>query len=157
MKDIISSEILIAIKAIVKANPDVVFGGSIALVMVGLINRPVADIDLFLPHTIGFLKSKLLSIEDSNIVSETVTNTNGKEIQRAGFLVNGVKCCVFKVDDEELQHSIHTIPSGDPFEGDIKIKCQNVNYAIMAKRSYADRSGKHKIDLNEIDQKLNEI
>ncbi len=150
MKDMIPSDVLQAMKAIVDTVPDVVFGGSIALVMVGLINRPVKDIDLFLPHGTSLTKNKLLTIEKSDITSETVTNTNGKEIQRTGFVINGVKCCVFKVDDEELQHSLHWIDG-------TRIRCQNVNYAIMAKRSYADRSGKHKEDLNVIDQTLTEI
>lgn len=145
-----SNQIKLAVLAIQKQVPSAVFGGSIALSAVGLLDRPIKDIDLFLPHKTSLTKNGLLSIEQSEITSETVTDTNGKQIQRTGFIINGVNCCVFKVDDEELQHSTHSL------EGTL-INIQNVNYAIMAKKSYADRSGKHKADLAVIYQEIRNI
>ena len=46
-KEVLSAEILNAIDLIIKHTPNAVFGGSIALNAVGLINRKVSDIDLF--------------------------------------------------------------------------------------------------------------
>lgn len=146
----LSPEIKSAIHAIVRQCPDMVFGGSIALNAVGLIDRPVGDIDLFCPEYESLTKNKFLQIEMSEITSDTVTNTNGKEIQRTGAIINGVKCCVFKVDKEELQHSVSEVDG-------VKIKIQNVNYAIMAKRSYASRNLKHAEDLKSVDDTLNEL
>jgi hypothetical protein len=46
-KQILSDDILNAIDLIIKKTPHAVFGGSIALNAVGLINRKISDIDLF--------------------------------------------------------------------------------------------------------------
>ena len=41
------------------------------------------------------------------LTSDTVTNTNGIEIQRTGGAKIGIKTCCFKVSNEELQCSKH--------------------------------------------------
>lgn len=149
--EILSSDILNAIDKIIEKCPDAVFGGSIALNAIGLLNRKVSDIDLFFSDTSlsrnGFLD---IAVDDNCVLSDTVTNTNGKPIQRTGVKIGGVKCCVFKVDTEELQHSITT------FLGR-KIKIQNVNYAIEAKKAYAYRNDKHKKDIAAIDEFLDSL
>ena len=147
-KEVLSDEILNAIDLIIKHTPNAVFGGSIALNAVGLINRKVSDIDLFFDINESLTKNGFLSIEnDGQILSDTVTNVNGVEIQRTGAKIAGVKTCCFKVSDEEMQHS------KIEFLGR-KICVQNVNYAIIAKMTYADKNNKHKEDLKQINMNL---
>jgi hypothetical protein len=147
-KEVLSDEILKAIDLIIKQTPSAVFGGSIALNAVGLLNRKVSDIDLFFAINESLLKNGFLSVEnDGQILSDTVTNVNGVEIQRTGAKIAGVKTCCFKVSDEELQHS------KVEFFGR-KICIQNVNYAIQAKMTYADKNNKHNEDLKQINSNL---
>ena len=127
-KEVLSAEILNAIDLIIKTHTKRCFGGSIALNAVGLINRKVSDIDLFFHLNENLTKNGfLLIVNDGQILSDTVTNVNGVEIQRTGAKIAGVKTCCFKVSDEEMQHS------KIEFLGR-KICVQNVNYAIMAKK-----------------------
>jgi len=147
-KGVLSDEILKAIDLIIKSKPNAVFGGSIALNAVGLINRKVSDIDLFFRLNESLTKNGFLSIEnDEQILSDTVTDVNGVEIQRTGVKIAGVKTCCFKVSDKELEHS------EVQFFGR-KIRVQNVNYAIMAKMAFAAKNSKHKEDLKEISETL---
>lgn len=151
-KEILSDEILKAISLVIERTPNAVFGGSIALNAIGLINRPVSDIDLFFGMNESLNKNGYLSIASiGEITSDTVTNTNGIEIQRTGAKIAGIKTCCFKVSDEELQCSKHKfIRDGVEFT----ICIQNVNYAIEAKKSYSSRNQKHKSDLETISNVL---
>ena len=147
-KEILSDEILNAISLIIKQTPTVVFGGSIALNAIGLINRPISDIDLFFGMNENLSKNGYLSVETiGEITSDTVTNTNGIEIQRTGAKIAGVKTCCFKVSDEELQCSKHKFTRNGT---EYTICIQNINYAIEAKKSYSGRNPKHKTDLETI-------
>lgn len=149
-KEILSDEIFNAIKLIIGKVPNVVFGGSIALNAVGLLNRKISDIDLFFHIGTSLSNNGTLFIEnDGQILSDTVTNMDGIEIQRTGITIAGVKCCCFKVSDEELQSSKITVRG-------LTIHIQNVNYAIQAKIAYAIKAHntKHRDDLNDIDDKL---
>lgn len=151
-EEILSEEILNAIDLIIKHTPNAVFGGSIALNAVGLISRKVSDIDLFFPLNESLAKNGFLSIEnDGQILSDTVTNVNGVEIQRTGAKIAGVKTCCFKVSDEELQCSKHKFIRN---ETERTICIQNVNYAIEAKKSFSSRNPKHKSDLETISNVL---
>lgn len=153
-REILSDEILQAIDIIVSNCPDAVFGGSIALNAVGLINRKISDIDLFISNRQSLSRIGFLSLVEGEILSDTVTNTNGEEIQRTGARIADVKTCVFSVDDEELQHSKHTfVRNGKEY----KLFIQNVNYAIEAKKSYSSRNSKHRDDLEIIDDLLNDL
>lgn len=151
-KEILSDEILKAISLVIERTPNAVFGGSIALNAIGLINRPVSDIDLFFGMNESLNKNGYLSIASiGEITSDTVTNTNGIEIQRTGAKIAGIKTCCFKVSDEELQCSKHKfIRDGVEFT----ICIQNVNYAIEAKKTYSSRNQKHKSDLETISNVL---
>ena len=80
-KEVLSDEILNAIDLIIKLIINAVFGGSIVLNAVGLINRKVLDIDLFFHLDESLVKNGFLLIEtDGQILSDTVTNVNGVEI-----------------------------------------------------------------------------
>lgn len=154
-KEILSDEIFNAINLILKQIPNAVFGGSIALNAIGLINRPISDIDLFFQINESLSKNNFLSIEnDGQILSDTITNTNGIEIQRTGAKIAGVKTCCFKVPDEELQCSKHKFVRN---KIEYTICIQNVNYAIEAKKSYSARNPKHINDLENINNMLNDL
>ncbi len=146
----IPDNILSAIDIIVKNTPDVVFGGSIALSVMGLINRPVNDIDLFFPIDSSLSKNNFLTYV-SDIGSDTVTDVNGNTIQRTSARIHDVKVCCFKVSNEELQCSTALLDNG------CRINIQNVNYVIMAKRSYAKSNPKHQDDLKNIDHNIGEL
>jgi len=62
-KEILSDEILNAISLIIKQTPNVVFGGSIALNAIELINRPISDIDLFFGMNESLSQNGYLSVE----------------------------------------------------------------------------------------------
>jgi len=148
--EILPIEILKAIDLIIKNCPNAIFGGSVALNAVGLLNRKISDIDLFFGEYESLSKNNFLSLateKDGQILSDTVTDVNGKEIQRTGAKIAGIKTCCFKVGIQELQSSSFN------FLGRT-ILIQNVNYAIMAKMSYAKNNDKHKIDLENINSKM---
>lgn len=152
-KEILSDEILKAIELIVKQMPYAVFGGSIALVGVGLLNRKVSDIDLFFHTNESLTRNGFLFVEnDGHILSDTVTDANGVEVQRTGAKIAGVKTCCFKVANDELQSSKVS------FRG-VTIHLQNVNYAIQAKLAYSknEYSTKHREDLKTIDEQLSKL
>lgn len=151
-KEILSDEIFNAIEIIVSKIPSVVFGGSIALNAIGLINRKISDIDLFFHLGSSLSNNGFLSVS-THITSDTVTDVNGIEVHRTGAKINNVKCCCFKVEDAGLDYSIHSFSRNGK---EIKIRIQNVNYAIQAKISYMKNSNneKHKKDLKNINNIL---
>jgi hypothetical protein len=152
--EILSDEIVTAIDLIITQIPDTVFGGSIALNGVGLLNRKVSDIDVFFCFGQSLSKNGFLQIPTTEFLSDTVMDTNGNQIQRAGLMVNGIKVCAFKVNTEELQYSSVSFTRNDKIR---KINIQNVNYAIQAKIAYSSKTPKHKEDLQNINKSLEEF
>jgi hypothetical protein len=153
--EILSDEIVTAIGLIIEKCPEAVFGGSIALNTVGLLNRKISDIDVFFKENTTFplRGGGFLSIPTTEVLSDTVTDTNGKQIQRTGLMVNGIKVCAFKVGVEELQHSLMSFIRNEKF---YELRIQNVNYAIQAKVAYKYKTEKHQIDLIDIDKIFND-
>lgn len=151
-KEILSDNILNAIELIITSCPNAVFGGSIALNAIGLISREISDIDLFFGLNESLAENGFLQIDGHDgIMSDTVTNTNGVEIQRTGAKIAGVKTCCFNVSDEEMQHSKYIFNrNGKEF----KLCIQNVNYAIEAKKAYSKKNPKHQTDLKSIESSL---
>lgn len=138
--NILSEDILVAMDKIIDRNPDVIFGGSIVLNAVGLISRKISDIDVFVTNK----KPQFKTVDKvtGNFGSETV-DVGGEPIARFSGVVNDIKCCVFLVPDNMLEHSEYS------FSGRT-IKLQNVNYAIEAKINYAYKNKKHQEDLIDI-------
>jgi hypothetical protein len=152
--EILSDEIVSAIDTIIAQIPDAIFGGSIALNGVGLLNRKISDIDVFFGYWQSLSKNGFTQLPTTEFLSDTVTNINGKEIQRTGLKINGVKVCAFKVDNEELQCSSVSFIRNEKTR---TIKIQNVNYAIQAKIAYSSKTQKHKDDLSTMDGVLNAL
>jgi hypothetical protein len=149
--EILSEEIISAIDLIITQVPDAVFGGSIALNGVGLLNRKISDIDVFFHFGQSLSKNGFMQIPTTEILSDTITDVNGNSIQRTGLKINGVKVCAFKVSSEELNCSTITFTRDNIAR---KINIQNVNYAIQAKMAYSSKTQKHKDDLNSMDEVL---
>ena len=79
-KDILSDNVLSGIDYILEKCPDVIFGGSIALNAVGLLNRKISDIDLFFP--LGTEIKIIAGLHNDDLmvqVSEPATDTNGNK------------------------------------------------------------------------------
>lgn len=151
--EILSDEIVQAMILIIEKCPEAVFGGSIALNAVGLLNRQIGDIDLFFTdkHSFAMNNSGFLSLPTTEVLSDTVTDTNGNLVQRTGLKVNGIKTCAFKVNPEELQHNVMTFYR-QTLDKMITFNVQNVNYAIQAKIAYLYKKEKHQIDLDAINK-----
>lgn len=157
--NVLSDKVLYAIDLILAKTPTVVFGGSIALNAVGLINRKISDIDLFFGLGENLNLNGFLSVatETGITTSDTVTNVNGlmiQRVQRVGALIGGVRVCCFKVPYEELDHSKHSFVRNNKL---YTLYIQNVNYAIEAKRSYANQNTKHSADLVAISTSLDDL
>lgn len=131
--EILPDEILVVIDKLINYNPNFIFGGSIALNAVGLLNRKIKDIDIFVKEDYSICDN-LFEVK-TNVVSETVTDVNGEKITRVGFKINDINICIFRVKGESLQHSIFEFSRR-------KIKIQNCNHAIIAKLAYSKKRDK---------------
>lgn len=144
-RDSISLEILQVIDKILEHFPEAVFGGSVALIIAGLLKREISDIDVFFPYNENFFRNGIFSISENidSAFSDTINTFNGQEIVRMGIKVDGVKICCFKVPDEMLVYEKVSFLGRN-------INIQDVKFAIMAKIAYIDKNPKHKKDLDEI-------
>jgi hypothetical protein len=154
-KEILSSELLKAIDELLLNSTDIVFGGSIALNAVGVIKRPIKDIDLMTLKRFPLNHYGLINYiqkNESKEASETTTDVNGVDIIRVPAKVKNINVCIFKVENISFSEFI--------FLGR-KIKIQNINEAILAKRAYSEKPFKscvkHKRDIKEIDSKIRDI
>jgi len=153
--EILSPELLQAIDELISTSKDIVFGGSIALNAVGLIKRPIKDIDLMTlksyPLEFYGLMPYIQKTEFDE-VSETTTDINGVDIVRVSAKVRDVNVCIFKVEVVTF--------SDFNFLGR-KIKIQNINEAILAKRAYSQKEfiscDKHRTDLKNLDAFIDNI
>lgn len=146
-KAILSEEVLFAIDKLISKSKDIVFGGSISLNAVGLIDRPIKDIDIMTSSHLSLAHYNLMEIvcptNDVTQISETTTDVNGEQITRVGAKIGDINICIFKLKGDvkfsEFKFSGRTI------------KIQNVNDAILAKRAYAQKDykscDKHKHDV----------
>jgi len=128
-------------------KPDVVIGGSIALNAVGLLNRPVGDIDLFVETGTAQSDLNMLKLRPQYRSSVTVTNIMGQPVSREGFELDGVKICMFRVPRLEL-----ACTRVEAFG--MQLNIQNVNHAIIAKKTYAHKTEKHALDYDNINRSL---
>lgn len=156
-KEILSPELLQVIDVILAKSPRIVFGGSIVLNALGLIERPIKDIDLFIHNYEGLSNYNLLeftTLLENGEASETTTDINGQTISRTGLTINNTNICVFSVpvlNSSEFKFSGRTI------------RIQNVNEAILAKKAYVENTKdgksyqKHLHDLNSINNSLDSL
>ena len=150
-KRILPSEISQVIAELNNEFPDIVFGGSIALNVVGLINRTIGDIDIFIPENHQILSSKYVK----DYKAKDVENFSFEEntCTRTGIYINDIKVCIFEVSNlDQLQCSKYSF-------NDSTINIQNVNHCIIAKTKYLKQKfcvsrEKHVKDLQQINSWL---
>ena len=137
-KEILSDEILSVIDKIIVHVPEIIFGGSITLTAVGLLNRKINDIDLFVNKLCGVTSGlgNLLTSINAELGSDTVTDVNGEKVERLSFKIGNVKVCVFRVNKDVLQHSTFEFSRRS-------INIQNCNYAVAAKIAYSKKRDEH--------------
>ena len=139
---------LLSIKQLSKI-PEVVFGGSISLKALGLLDREPNDIDIMIPLRYDINDTIEAIAEDYTTTSETTTDINGVLIKRLGFRLNGIKVCAFFVAENSFSEVL--------YDG-IKIKVSSVNNTISAKKAYIENGKgdveKHRQDLKIIANKL---
>ena len=155
---ILDTTLLFAIDEIVRLYPDAVFGGSIALNAVGLLNRRIGDVDVMIAASkkdSAFALYSALKNEtaDANLnASDSIMEVNDEPIHHIGGKLCGVSVCLFVIP--KLNYSEFRF-----FNRVIKI--QNVNDAILTKQAYASMrtpsSPKHAADVDSIEQALDDL
>jgi hypothetical protein len=147
---------------------DVQVAGSIALVYSGLLQRQVGDIDLIVSkstlkqilrdsslelsykkHSIRIDFSPYGPISTQKREYEIFESLDGKSITRMGLNhpKTGVKVCLFVLDRMPQNPSYHRFL-------DMDLTISPVNEAIRAKVAYAIHNEKHKVDLENINNIL---
>ena len=151
-KEILSDEILSAIDKILVHVPEIVFGGSVALSAVGLLNRKINDIDLFVDKFGGVTRKlgELLTSINADLGSDTVTDVNGAKVERLSFKIGNVKICVFRVDKEVLQYTTFEFARR-------KINIQNCNYAVAAKIAYSKKRDENNRPFNSTTKHIEDV
>lgn len=181
---ILSTEIKNLILKLNNEFPDIIFGGSIALNAVGLIERKIGDVDIFVPEKHKILQSNYvldyISSENQKVknkkteygqsknkfdwaefgemkANEDVFSENGLCTLRTGIIINNIKVCIFEVQNEdELKSFRFKIDDSD------EINLQNIFHAIKTKclyvrKSFSPNLDKHLSDLFEIYHELKSI
>jgi hypothetical protein len=155
-KEILNEKVLEGIDKLLALSKEIVFGGSIALNAVGVIDRSIKDIDLMTSKHKSLNYYNLMQLvcptEDVKEISETVTDVNGEMVIRVGAKIGDINICIFKIDKvnfSEFKFSGRTI------------KIQNINDAILAKRCYAQKNvssaGKHLNDVKQFEQVIDDL
>lgn len=167
-RKILSEKMLNVIKELTNQYPNIVFGGSIGLNAVGLIEREIGDVDLFVDENHQILKSKYFKSEtvienenkyepksdkpfDLNNLDSSCLNTKKQEedqespdpddpnTTRLSLTIDDVKVCVFKTSNPELLNSFKFKVE------DIEINIQHIKHALIIKQKYVKKlSGTNK-------------
>lgn len=143
-KHILTDEHLIAIDLILDNCPTVIFGGSLVLNAVGLLDRPVHDLDLIFPETDSFFTNGFFKISDlSDCKSDGIVDRYGKDLRRLGGKICGIDVCCFRIPLIELEF----------FQYDLMgrlINMHSVKHILLAKKRFARRTPKHRDDFDYI-------
>jgi hypothetical protein len=147
--EILSPVVLNAIDYLLLKNPNFIFGGSLALNAVGIIKRPIKDIDIVIEE--GDIEEyDINGIVKKNPVKDECYETSqeiaGNVIKRYPASIHEVKVCFF-VDKKATYSNFE-------FSGR-SIRINSVNDIIIAKQAYLENPGvkpesflKHMMDIN---------
>ena len=183
---ILSPEIKDLILKLNNEFPDIVFGGSIALNAVGLIERKIGDIDIFVHEEHKILESSYVldykSSENQRVKDKKneqpknvfdyfskqaefgemkangdVFSENGLCTLRTGIIIDNIKVCIFEVQNEDELKSFRF-----KIDDSNEINLQNIFHAIKTKclyvrKSFSPNLDKHLSDLSEIYRELKSI
>ncbi len=154
---------------IIEAHPPVVFCGSIALNALGLLDRPVSDIDIAILDEISWNKCLISKIDGLSVYplsnfSITTTDIDGNDIQRMSVTIDDIKVCIFKLPIEQLEcvevymfSEIKSKTSSITEIRQVRLGIQLPKYAIRSKENYADKDQKHFNDMFVIRKTLDLI
>lgn len=136
-----------AIQVLQKIDPSIAIGGSVCLNALGLMDRKIGDLDVFVDKDNPFDISKYRAIDEYHRSYDFTTEFNGDILERIPLLIHDIKVCIFKVPKYLLQSSAMDI------EG-LEMKIQNPCFAIAGKVLFSKHDAKHTDDLREIYKKL---
>ena len=136
-----------AIQVLQKINPDIVIGGSLCLKALGLMDREIGDLDVFVGRDKTFDAFKYKAVDEYNRSYDFTTEFNGDTLERIPLLIHDVKVCIFKVPKYLLQSFRMEV------EG-LEMNVQNPCFAITGKVLFSKHDAKHTDDLNDIYKKL---
>lgn len=136
-----------AIEVLHKINPNIAIGGSVCLNVLGLMDREIGDLDVFVDKDKPFDALKYRAVDEYHKNYEFTTDFNGEILERIPLLIHDVKVCIFKVPKYLLQSFRMDV------EG-LEINIQNPCFAIAGKVLFSKHDAKHTDDLRDIYKKL---
>lgn len=136
-----------AIQVLQKIDPSITIGGSMCLNAMGLMDREIGDLDIFIDKDKPFEISKYRKVDEYHRNYKFTTDFNGDILERIPLLIHGVKVCIFKVPKYLLQSLTMDI------EG-LEMNIQNPCFAIAGKVLFSKHDDKHTDDLMAIYKKL---
>lgn len=150
---IINTSVLEVIDLLISKSNDIVFCGSISLNALGILKRQIHDIDILIPKNLSIEDHAIWEIIQSHCagiyLSDIFRDINGEKIIRNSIIINNIKIDIFKI--ESLNYSEINF-------FDRKIKIQNINDVILAKKAWSifakKNFKKHLDDLDEIEINL---
>lgn len=136
----ISQDKVKLIHSLINKHPDIIFGGSLALSVYGIIDRETGDIDCL------FKNDYVLKINEDNVIDNGGDYPESEDPQEDVFTrlqVNGIKMCIFKY--KTIEYTEHE------FFGKT-IKLQDIATIFKYKLKFFGRTHnkKHSEDLNVI-------
>lgn len=158
----VNEDILEVMDMLLLVNPSIIFGRSIVLNQLCLINREIHDIDIFLYSPIIDQRSfrRLLPTYfhhdvQGNIFIGSIHPINldlHERMLRVSISINEINICVFITNNtRRLSYSTHMLDNNKYY------RLQSVNLAIEAKLSYPSHIAKHQDDLASVTNILNNI
>lgn len=129
--EILSPIVLNAIDYLLLKSKDIVFGGSIALNAVGIIKRPIKDLDIVIDRDLAYYGLDNLQKQEGHSAVEADEFVN-KDVTRHALMINEIKLDVFQT--KEIGFSTFK------FLGRT-IRINNVNEIIIAKKKYLVNPG----------------
>lgn len=124
--EILSPVLLNAIDYLLLKSKDIIFGGSLALNAVGIIKRPIKDLDIVIDHDLVHYGLDKLPHQELGS-DQPPTDVFDKKVTRHALMLNEIKVDVFQTTEVGF--------SKFKFSGR-EIRLNNVNEIIIAKKQY---------------------
>lgn len=136
-----------AIQVLQEIDPSIAIGGSVCLNVLGLMDREIGDLDIFVDKDKPFDIFKFRKVDEYYRDYKFTTDFNGDVLERIPLLIHDVKVCIFKVPSYLLQ-SLRMEVDG------LEMNIQNPCFAIAGKVLFSKHDDKHTDDLMSIYKKL---
>lgn len=184
-ENILDNHMFSTIKIIQNKFPDVIFGGSISLSAVGLLNRPIADIDCFVsdsgkrndylylrelikpyykepkPKQTKSMHTGVLT-DDLDIFFKDQFVQNYMKVSETVNYIDGKIVSRYGGYFNDVKFCVFRVPEEFMLHSIVKvyntkIKIQNINMCILAKQSFAHKNMKHQKDLQQVHDIINDL